>query len=312
MTKQKIKVDAVILWVNGNEATYKAKILPYLDEQPNIKKNFDTRYSQINEIEFTVNSILKHASFINSIFLVTDNQTPEFLKEKSLNNKYVNVKIVDHTTLFKGLEDNLPTFNSRTLESVIHKIPGLSEHFIYLNDDFFIISPTTQNDFFTDSGFPILRGMWQPFEKRSYFKKKKTTNAGHKKAQVEAAKILGFKKLYRFKHTPHPLRKSNLSIFFDDNQEIFKENIKYKFRNSNQFLPIALANHLEIKQKTCQLKKDLQLMYFRSYKKPLIWYKYKLNNKVKGKLFLGLQSLDQAPLATLNFVLKWLEKRINS
>ncbi len=89
------------------------------------------------------------------------------------------------------------------------------------------------------------------------------------------------------------------------------DNIKHKFRNKNQFTPQGLANHLEIKNKTCILIDDLQLMYFRSYKKPLFWYKFKLNRKAKGKLFLGLQSLDLAPSEILKYIIQWLEKRMN-
>jgi len=311
MSVQNIKVDAVILWVNGNDDAYKAKISPYLEEQPSVKKSFRNRYIQINEIEYSVNSLLKNASFISSIFIVTDNQTPEFLKQKPTNNKYSKVKIIDHTTLFMGLEDNLPTFNNRALESALHKIPDLSEHFIYLNDDFFIISPTTKEDFFTHKGHPILRGSWKKFAKSNFLKKKKKNKAGHKRAQEKAAKILGFKKLYRFEHIPHPLRKSTLATYFKNNPEVFEENIKHKFRNKNQFTPQGLANHIEIKNNTCILKNDLQLVFFRSYKKPLFWYRYKLNTKHKRKLFLCLQSLDKAPLPTFEFILKWLGRRVN-
>ena len=91
---------------------------------------------------------------------------------------------------------------------------------------------------------------------------------------------------------------------------MFIDNIKYRFRDKSQFTPQGLANHIEIKNKTCHLKNDLQLMYFRSYKKPLLWYKLKLNMKAKGKLFLGLQSLDRAPSHILEYILNWLEKRM--
>ncbi|MBC3847246.1 Stealth CR1 domain-containing protein [Winogradskyella echinorum] len=312
MTKEEfniVKIDAVILWVDGNDEAYKSKISPYLKEDQNSTKSFNNRYIQVDEIEYTVHSILKYASFINTVFIVTDNQTPEFLKHENLGDKYANVKIVNHTSIFKGLETNLPTFNSRTIESCIHRIPELSEHFIYLNDDFFIINPTTKADFFTENGFPILRGFWQQFEADKFYKKEKTEKASHKAAQEKAAKILGFKKLFRFKHTPHPMRKSTLEAFFNENPEVFLENIKYKFRNRSQFLPVALANHLEIKYKTCKIQKDLQLLYFRSYKKPLYWYKFKLNINSKNKLFLGLQSLNKSPKNILNFIVSWLKQR---
>lgn len=307
---KEIKIDAVVLWVDGNDDEYKSKILPYLKERKNTEKILSSRYEQINEIEYTVKSILKFAPYINNIFIVTDNQTPKFLEQTTDNESFSKVTVVDHTVLFKGLETNLPTFNSRTIESCIHRIPKLSEHFIYLNDDFFIINQTTKGDFFTPEGFPILRGIWQKFDKNKFYKKQKHNKVGHKEAQEKASEIVGFKKLFRFKHTPHPIRKSTLSGFFNKNPEILERNIKHKFRSKEQFLTVALANHLEIKNKTCKIQNNLQLLYFRSYKKPLFWYKFKFKHLNNDKLFLGLQSLNHSPPKVLNFILQWLGNRV--
>ena len=90
---------------------------------------------------------------------------------------------------------------------------------------------------------------------------------------------------------------------FDRNPAIFEENIKYRFRNASQFTP-QLANHIEIKNKTFVFNKKLRLMYFRSYKKPLLWYKFKLNYKTSNHLFLGLQSLDRCNQKILTFLTK--------
>lgn len=157
----------------------------------------------------------------------------------------------------------------------------------------------------------MLRGKWLKFDKDIYYKKFKKPRAGHKKIQQKAAQLVGFDKYYNFKHTPHPLRKSTFETYFEANENVFVDNIKYRFRDASQFTPQGLANHLEIKNKTCHFKDDLQLMYFRSYKKPLYWYKFKLNVKNRGKLFLGLQSLDRCPEHILDYILSWLEKRMS-
>ena len=175
---------------------------------------------------------------------------------------------------------------------------------------FFLINETHPTDFFID-GFPVLRGKWLKFDKDIFYKKFKKAKKGHKSIQQNAAKLIGFNRYYNFKHTPHPLRKSTFKKYFEANPDVFIENIKHKFRNENQFTPQGLANHIEIKNKTCILKADLQLMYFRSYKKPLIWYKFKLNTKSGKKLFLGMQSLDLCPPKILEYLLNWLEKRMN-
>lgn len=304
-------IDAVILWVDGNDEKHKEKIIPYVIDKGSIhSKKFRTRFDQVNEIKYTIDSILKFAPYIRNIYIVTDEQTPNFLTKKNAEITYKKVSIIDHTIIFAKYEEFLPTFNCRPIETCIHRIPDLAEHFIYFNDDFFLINETKPTDFFKN-GLPILRGKWLRFDKDILYKKFKKIKFGHKAAQQKAAQLIGFNKYYNFRHTPHPLRKSTLENYFKVNKEVFIENIKHKFRHKTQFTPQGLANHIELKNKTCILKNDLQLMYFRSYKKPLFWYKFKLNNKDKGKLFLGLQSLDLCPTAILKYILQWLKQRVN-
>lgn len=304
-------IDAVILWVDGNDEKHKAKIQPFVKDKVNINsKKFRTRFDQVNEIKFAIDSILKYASFIRNIYIITDEQTPSFLREESDKNNYKNVSIIDHSVIFSDYEEFLPTFNCRPIETSLYRIPNLAEHFIYFNDDFFLINQTKPSDFFKN-GFPVLRGKWQKFDKDIFYKRFKKVRYGHKSAQQKAAQLVGFKKYYNFRHTPHPLRKSTFENYFKENPEVFIENVKHKFRYKTQFTPQGLANHIELKNETCFLKSDLQLMYFRSYKKPLFWYKFKLNNKAKGNLFLGLQSLDLCPPNILSYILPWLKKRVS-
>jgi hypothetical protein len=301
-------IDAVILWVDGNDEKHQLKMLPYLENKEVIKtKKFENRFTQVNEIKYTVESILKFAPYIRNIFIITDNQTPEFLMKNK--NDFEKVIIIDHKVIFKGFEEFLPTFNSRTIESFMFRIPNLSEHFIYLNDDFFLINPTKPEDFFIDWQ-PVLRGKWLKFDSDKFYKKNKKNKVGHKTAQQLSAKIAGSLKYYNFKHTPHPLRKSKFESFFKNNRELILSNIQYKFRSNKQFLFQGVINHLEINNKTCVLKKDLQLSYLRSYKKPLIWYKYKFEKKSEKKLFLGLQNLSNSKPKILEYILGWLKKRI--
>ncbi|WP_179346347.1 stealth family protein [Winogradskyella ursingii] len=307
-----LPIDAVISWVDGNDEEHQKKMLPYLEDTKKIEsKKFRTRFDQVNEIKYTVDSILKFAPFIRNIFIITDQQIPDFLKNNNAVDIYKNVTIIDHKTIFSGYEEYLPTFSSRSIESFMFRIPALADHFIYLNDDFFLINEVKPTDFFIN-GQPVLRGKWLKFEENIFYKKLKAPKvSGHKAAQQRAAKLAGFNKYYNFKHTPHPFRKTTFQQYFQENEDLFIDNIKYRFRSNHQFLFQGLINHLEIKNKTCVLKDDLQLIYFRSYKKPLFWYKFKLNIKSKGNLFLGLQGLDQCPPNILEYILQWLKDRTN-
>lgn len=304
---KKITIDAVIPWVDGNDKNHQLKMIPYLDDKSIINsEKFRTRFDHVNEIEFAINSILTFAPFIRTIFIVTDDQIPQFLNNTEVAKK---ISIIDHKIIFAGYEKYLPTFNNRPIETCIHRIPDLAEHFIYFNDDTFLINPTKPDDFFIN-GLPVLRGKWTKFDEDKIKSIFKAPKKGHKTAQQQAAKKVGFKRYFRFRHTPHPMRKSIFENYFKEHKEIFIENIKYRFRSPNQFTPQGLANHIEIKNKTCFLKKELQLLYFRSYKKPLFWYRYKFNNINTNYLFLGLQSLDRCEPKILQFLLNWLKNKI--
>lgn len=320
MLDNKIVVDAVITWVDGSDPVHKSKMENYIVDKKTINnKSVRMRYDQVNEIEFCVKSILKYAKFIRNIFIVTDNQTPDFLKDiEIVKLNYPNVFIVDHKMIFDGNLEYLPTFNCRPIETQLYKIPNLAEHFIYFNDDLFLLQEIKIEDFFIN-GFPVLRGSWKKFNEDIFIKKvkfffqskNKRKRAGHKVAQEKAAKLLGFSKYFKFHHTPHPFRKSTIEGFFNENDDIRIENIKYRFRNNNQFTPQSLANHLEIKNETSNLEKDYRMVYFQNYKKPFFWIKYKLNraNKDKSKLFLCMQSLDQCPVDKLAYIKNWLSNK---
>ena len=143
-------VDAVITWVDGNDPGHREKMSQYIEDKNSLSnKSVRMRYDQVDEIEFAVKSILKYAKFVRNIFIVTDNQTPDFLKDiEKAKKEYPTVFIVDHKTIFEGYHQYLPTFNCLPIESLLYKIPGLAEHFLYLNDDFFLLRETNVSDFF--------------------------------------------------------------------------------------------------------------------------------------------------------------------
>ena len=77
-------------------------------------------------------SLHQQAPWIRHIYIVTDQQVPPWLDRT-----HAKVTVVDHRELFSAAEavHFLPTFNSHVIESVIHRIPGLSEYFLSLNND---------------------------------------------------------------------------------------------------------------------------------------------------------------------------------
>lgn len=313
-----MEIDAVITWVDSSDEVWRNKINKYLEQKIDWNNKKDSkRYNSINEVEIAITSILKFATFIKNIYVVTDNQSPKnFLKLKNkASGLGVKLELIDHKVLFRGFEEFLPVFNSQTIETMLYRIPNLAEHFVYFNDDFFLINETKSSDFFND-GFPVLRGKWSDFDEDIWYRKilnshKKKRIFSYRYVKEDTAKLLKFDKYFNINHTPYPLRKSTIQHFFEKNPELLEQNIKFRFRHKDQFLLQVLANHIEIKKGTCDLKENLSLFYTHKYGWNKILKKIFRANKSK-QLFICLQNLETASKPKLRFLLKWLDKRLDS
>ena len=114
-------IDAVVTWVDGNDIHHKEKMFRFIDEKQMSIKDFKLRYRQINEIKFCLDSLIKFAPYLRKIFLITDEQKPDFLNLE-IDPKYKKVVIVDHKEIFSGYHDYLPTFSSLSIESCLHRM----------------------------------------------------------------------------------------------------------------------------------------------------------------------------------------------
>ncbi|MBQ1770769.1 MAG: hypothetical protein II000_02330 [Clostridia bacterium] len=110
------------------------------------------RFRDNKELMYSLRSVEKYAPWIRNIFIVSNSSMPAWL-----NTDHPKLHIISHETIMPA--DSLPCFNSYVIESYLHRIPGLSEIFLYANDDMFFgnhVSP----DFFIKHGilkacFPI-------------------------------------------------------------------------------------------------------------------------------------------------------------
>ena len=107
-----------------------------------------SRYRSWDIFKYWFRGVEKHMPFIQTVHLVVSNveQVPKWLDQSKV-----------HVVLHKDIlpQQLLPTFNSTTIEMYLHKIDGLSEHFIYSNDDMMPMNSMQAEDFFTDEGLPI-------------------------------------------------------------------------------------------------------------------------------------------------------------
>lgn len=229
-------IDAVITWVDGNDPVLNAKRTKYMNgDSTLLAKDIagTTRYVERGEIHWCVRSINKFMPWIRKIFIVTDGQDPKV-------ESHIPIEIIDHKIIFHGYEQYLPTFNSLSIEAMLWRIPGLSEHFIYLNDDLLICQPTTPNIFFPQEGHILCYGRiasmyWVKllYTLKEFFG---SCPVNHVRQMMLAAKIVGCKDKYiHLSHTPRPLLRSTLEQFYNQHPKLLVQNIENRFRSLQHF-----------------------------------------------------------------------------
>ncbi|VBB48119.1 conserved hypothetical protein [uncultured Paludibacter sp.] len=315
-------IDVVISWVDGKQPAHKRKIIPYLGHFLSIHEeiNAPTRFNSEGEIFFCVASILKYAPFVRKIFIVTDDQNPnltDFINQNFPENK-IPIEIVDHTIIFSGYEDLLPTFNSLSIETCLYRIPDLSENFVYFNDDFFLMRPIQPSDWFKDNK-AVAYGTWRNvfFDnllRKFRLKKKGRKPFGFKDSMLNAAKALGIKSSYfSIRHTPLPLKRSIFEKYFFQHSGIFVMNISHKFRNKNQFNPQALFYLSAFKSGDCVQESKNKLLFIKPARKGKKYIDRKRRKFEKNEhiLFGCIESADMTKKDVRNKLFDWLKSLLN-
>lgn len=243
-------IDVVITWVDGDDPIHRAKRYSYMHgtELKYDDIGGETRYRQVGEIFFCVASILRFAPFVRKIHIVTDNQNPKLEEFIALNfpDSTTQVEVVDHKVIFRGYEDYLPIFNSLAIETMLWRIPGLAEHFIYLNDDNMFVAPVAQNVFFDEFGRPTCYAHKMAAWKVDLLQALTPRRGGHKhygykKSLLNGARAAGLKHFFlNTGHTPLPMRRSVFEKYYDEHPDLIIRNISHRFRNENQYNPQSM------------------------------------------------------------------------
>lgn len=320
-------IDAVIAWVDGSDPCLVEKRNKYL---PGKKANahpgaHPTRFASVNEIRYCVLSIFRFAPFIRNIFIVTDAQDPDLYEDirTFFPDRINSIRIVDHTEIFEGYGQYLPTFNSISIAHMIWRIKGLADNFIYFNDDTFLIRPIQPKEWFVNNQ-PVMRGKWVPApwyrifwdELQMGYKKYLTGNrnfkprASFKLGQWNSAYLLGFRARYfKSSHTPHTVNRQVVEEFFHKNKSLIERNISFRFRESFQFTFIALSNHLQLLRGNKRTLKP-GLVYLQ----PLNRDRGYINRKIEycqnnpEIIYMCVQSLEMCCIEDQRRVFEYLEK----
>lgn len=139
-------IDVVVTWVDGDDPEWRAAFDRWnqSDESATREARDWARFRSRDELRYALRSIWWHCPWVRTIHLVTAGHRPAWLQEHPA------LRVVAHTDILPA--DVLPTFNSHAIESALHHIDGLAEHFVYFNDDMFVGRPVTPELFFTSAG----------------------------------------------------------------------------------------------------------------------------------------------------------------
>jgi len=319
-------IDAVITWVDSGDPVFRAMAAPYSSGRAvkDMPSADPARLSSVNEIRYCLLSIMKFAPFIRNIYIVTAGQDPRLheVVESHFPGSSDRVKTVDHKHIFRGFENYLPTFSSRSIESMLWRIEGLSENFIYFNDDVFLVRNTSPGDFFCD-GRPLLRGKWllRPWHRLAWnairilplriikgnpgYRPRPSYHLG----QWRSATVAGFRASYFcMSHTPFALCRTRAEEFLVNGYETLEKNISYRFRDDSQFNFVALMNHLEVLSGNRNYHSP-QLVYMQPSGRGKGYLPGKIalcmkNDKVK---FACVQSLDRCTPEQQKIVFDWMD-----
>ena len=141
-------VDVVYTWVDGDDEEWLAardERLIGLGATPSERASGAARYRSRDELRYSMRSLHLFAPWVRRIHLVTAGQVPAWLDTSD-----ERIRLVDHRDLLPA--EALPTFSSHAIETRLHAVPDLADHFIYVNDDVFLGRPRRPEHFFAPGG----------------------------------------------------------------------------------------------------------------------------------------------------------------
>ncbi len=248
-------IDFVIPWVDGDDPAWQACRDAYLSTSDEAALEF--RFRDWGLLKYWFRGIEKFSPWVNKVHFITWGHTPEWL-----NKDCPKLNIVRHEDFIPN--QWLPTFSSHPIELNIHRINGLTDHFVYFNDDTFLISPVRKTDFFKN-GLPCSSAILMPFRTvkndwftppinnvailNEHFAARKTVrenflkwvNPKYGRLLFSSLLMMPYPFFYGFKelHIPNSFLKSTFEEVWSKEEEILSETSSHKFRDRtdvNQWL----------------------------------------------------------------------------
>ncbi|MQS07196.1 sugar phosphotransferase [Streptomyces sp. IF17] len=230
-------VDAVYTWVDGADPDWLGRRALHAGETYHAEAANAARYLSRDELRYSLRSLHQYAPWIRHVYLVTDRQVPSWL-----NTDHPGLTVVDHREIFSDTS-LLPTFNSHAIESQLHHIEGLAEHFLYLNDDVFFGRLTVPQHFFLGNGLTrfflskahIPYGLPTPDDV--------PVSVAGKNNRMLLEERFGAVITQKMKHVPHALRRSVLYEIEEEFADRHRATAANRFRELNDLSVTSSLHH---------------------------------------------------------------------
>jgi hypothetical protein len=132
-------------------------------------------------------------------------------------------------------------------------------------------------------------------------------------AQQLCARMAGFATRYfQFPHCPAPLRRTTIADWFAAHPDALERNLAHRLRSPEQFLTVALANHLEFAAGHARVDNRLAPLRLQPARQSASSLRadFARAARTPALAFACVQSLDEADAATRVLVADWLTAAI--
>jgi hypothetical protein len=230
-------IDVVYTWVDGTDPEWQRRRAQVTGESYHEESASEARFLSRDELRYSLRSVHANAPWVRNIYLVTDDQTPEWLDTSR-----PNLHVVSHKEIFSD-PSVLPVFNSHAIESQLHHIDGLAEHFIYFNDDMFIGRPLSPQAFFLANGLSRFFLSQGQVPLRPVAPGDTPVDAACKNNRRLLAAKFGVTITQVFQHVPYPLRRSVLSEIEAEFPQEWAATMGSRFRSQQDLSPVSNLHH---------------------------------------------------------------------
>ena len=234
-------IDLVYTWVDGDDPQWLEKKVRALDTldltSVNETASVPSRFYSRDELKFSMRSVEMYANWVRRIYVVTDGQVPTWL-----DTSHPKIFLIDHKQIFAD-PTVLPVFNSHAIESQLHRIPGLSERYLYLNDDVFFARPVSPDLFFTSSGLSKFFPAAGTLDIDDPASRDMPVMSAAKNNRTWIRERSGRIVTRKFKHTPHSQIKSVLEALESEDGDLFRRLATSKVRHPSDHSVAASLHH---------------------------------------------------------------------